>query len=405
MKIVLATIGSRGDVQPMLALALGIKKKGHDVLLVGPPERAGWAEELGCPYRPMGRDATAFIDGNRSAHTPATVVTFARYVRDEIREQFKTLPGIIKGADLVVGASLCFGLASIAEAMGIAYRYIAFTPQLLPSSYHPCPVFKHQRLPAWCNRFGWWWIRKADRFFTTGLVNYYRRQLDLEPIKSSPQTYFGEKVIVASDPAIAVIPRDAASFGVQTGYMHLGQPTRELPALERFLSDGPAPVYAGFGSMPRTDQMKLAPLFIKAARAAGRRIVIARPWGEKSEAAADVFYVRQYPYELLFPRMAVIVHHGGAGTTATATASGAPQIIVPHILDQYFWGDRIFQAGIGPKPIWRSHLTSRKLGRAINLCLRDDRMEKNALALRDAIHRRNNGVDMTVEELLNGSTF
>ena len=403
MKIVLATVGSRGDVQPMLALSLALKTKGHDVLLVGPPERADWAAALGCAYRPLGRDATAFIDATRSALTPATAVAFGRYVLEEIREQFNALPGIISGADLVVGASLSFGLASVAEAMGIAYRYIAFTPQLLPSAYHPCPVFKCQRLPAWCNRFGWWWVRKADRFFTAHLINHHRRQLGLAPVMESQQSYLGKKVLVASDRALAGIPPDAAPMAVQTGYMHLRQPARELPALERFLADGPVPVYAGFGSMPRTDQAALTPLLVQAARSAGRRVVISRPWGERSETAAeDVFFIRHYPYELLFHRMAVIVHHGGAGTTATAAASGVPQVIVPHILDQYFWGERVFQAGVGPKAIWRSRLTARKLGQAISGCLRDARIRQTALAVRESIRLQGNGVDMTLKELLKG---
>jgi UDP:flavonoid glycosyltransferase YjiC (YdhE family) len=404
MKIVLATSGSRGDVQPMLALALGFQERGHDVLLAGPPERAKWAEDIGCPYRPIGRDVTAFIDSVRSAHAPSMAVTFIRYVREEIRGQFNALPDIISGADLVVGASLCFGLASVAEAMGIAYRYIAFAPQMLPSAYHPYPAFKHQRLPAWCNRFGWWFVARADRGFSTRLINRHRRQLGLAPVKDLLHSYYGGKVVVASDPAISEIPPDTVSMAVQTGYMHLKQPTRELPALERFLADGPAPVYAGFGSMPRTDQIKLVPLFVHAARSAGRRIVIARPWGERSEPGADdVFYIRQYPYEHLFHRMAVVVHHGGAGTTATATASGVPQVIVPHILDQYFWGERVFRAGIGAKPIWRNHLTARKLGRAIRLCLRDTRMQETARKVRETIRLGDNGVEMTIEELLKGS--
>jgi len=387
----------------MLALSLALKTKGHDVLLAGPPERAEWAAELGCAYAPLGRDVTAVIDAARSALTPAAAVAFARYVREEIREQFGMLPGIISGADLVVGASLCFGLASVAEAMGTAYRYIAFAPQLLPSAYHPCPVFKHQRLPAWCNRFGWWWAGKADRFFTTHLINHHRGQLGLAPVKDSQQSYLGKKAVVASDRALAEIPPDAAPMAVQTGYMHLRQPARELPALERFLADGPPPVYAGFGSMPRADQAALTPLLVQAARSAGRRIVISRPWGKRSETAAeDVFYIRKYPYELLFHRMAVIVHHGGAGTTATAAASGVPQVIVPHILDQYFWGERVFQAGIGPKAVWRSRLTARKLGHAIHSCLLDVRVRQTALAVRESIHLQENGVDMTVEELLKG---
>lgn len=400
MKIVLATVGSRGDVYPILALSLALKARGHEVLLAGPPERARPAAELACPYVPLGRDVMAFIDGGRSTRSPAAVAAFHRFFHGEIRHQFRALPDLIAGADLAVGASLCFGLASVAEAMKIPYRFIAFTPQLLPSCHHPCPVFKTQRMPAFINRVGWLWATAMDRFNTARLINQHRRELGLRPVAASHISYFGNKVIVASDRALAGIPSDVTLKAVQTGYMHLRQPVPDLPALEDFLSKGPPPVYAGFGSMPIVDQMRLMPLVLEAARMAGRRVVIDLPGGAPfmPVSGRDVFHIHQYPHGALFPRMAAVVHHGGSGTTATAAASGVPQIIVPHILDQYFWAERVYRSGIGPGPLRRIRLTARKLARSIHICTGSIQMKKNAGAIRDDILQKD-GVEMTVEEL------
>jgi UDP:flavonoid glycosyltransferase YjiC (YdhE family) len=144
-----------------------------------------------------------------------------------------------------------------------------------------------------------------------------------------------------------------------------------MPALERFLAAGPRPVYVGFGSMPRRDQARLLPLVTAAGRAVGRRLVVGQFWGDTSGVsdAGNVFTIRRFPHDQLFPRMAAAVHHGGAGTTATAAISGVPQVIVPHILDQYYWGERVYRAGLGPPPVWRSRLTADRLADAVHHAL------------------------------------
>lgn len=389
MRILLATSGSRGDVQPMLALALAFQASAHDVLVAGPPERADWAQRLGCTYTPLGADATARIDSMGAAHTVGAAVAFVRYLGEEIGHQFRHLPDLVAGRDLVIGASLCFGLSSVAEACGVPYRYVLFTPQLLRSSEHPVPVFRRQGMPPWLNRLGWESARRADRFTLTAVVNRYRRRLGLRRVNDWYPLVLGPVAVVASDAAVAGLPGDASQKAVQTGYMHLDQSAPPLPALERFLSAGRRPVYVGFGSMPRPDQARLLPLVRAAGKAAGRRLVVARFWGEGVGTIddADVFYIRRFPHGHLFPRMAAVVHHGGAGTTATAAASGVPQVVVPHILDQYFWGDRIHRAGLGPLPVWRSRLTAGRLASAIHAAATRRWYREAADAAARRIHR------------------
>ena len=206
---------------------------------------------------------------------------------------------------------------------------------------------------------------------------------------------------MASDEVIARVPQDVEPAFTQTGYMHLDQSDQYLPELESFLGVGPAPVYAGFGSMPKQDQASNVPLIVGAARAVGRRVVIAKFWEEPSQFsnADDVFFIKGYPHLELFPHMAAVIHHGGAGTTASSAISGVPQIIVPHALDQYYWGHQVYQSHLGPKPIWRSKLTSQKLAAAIHTCLSDDLIRQQARAASQMINRRHS-LEMTVREAL-----
>lgn len=404
MRIVLTTFGSRGDVQPMLALSLALKAAGHDVLLAGPPEKMAWAEELGCPYQPLGGNLTAFIDQMTDVYSFRTGLRFVSYVRKEMIDQFGLLPGIISGADLVVGASLVFALSTIAEHMGIPYRYVAFTPQLLPSGQHPCPAFKTHGLPQWYNRMTWSAMRGLNRFVLTSDVNKKRKQFGLRPIRDSWRHVLGKGVIVASDKAIAEVPPNLSFIVRQTGYMHLDQPAQPMPELEGFLNAGPPPVYAGFGSMPKLDQMGCVRMIVDAARSTGERVVISKFWDEPSEFsnADDVFLIKRYPHLDLFPRMKAVIHHGGAGTTATTAISGVPQIIVPHALDQYYWGHKVFRSQLGTRPVWRSRLTARKIASAIEECVWNDRIIGNAKKASEVI-REEDGLKMTVREILRES--
>ncbi|MBW2116155.1 MAG: hypothetical protein JRH04_15325, partial [Deltaproteobacteria bacterium] len=160
----------------------------------------------------------------------------------------------------MIGASLVFALSSVAESMGIEYRFIAFTPQLLPSGKYPFMAFKHHWLPKWYNRMTWQIARILDRINLTLLINKKRKQLGLKPVDDAWFHILGKHVIVASDKAIAKVPQDVEPAFTQTGYMHLNQPNQHLPELEAFLSAGPPPVYAGFGSMPKKDQANNVPI-------------------------------------------------------------------------------------------------------------------------------------------------
>jgi UDP:flavonoid glycosyltransferase YjiC (YdhE family) len=128
--------------------------------------------------------------------------------------------------------------------------------------------------------------------------------------------------------------------------------------------------------------------------------VIGKFWDEPSEFSnsQDIFFIQKYPHLKLFPKMAAVIHHGGAGTTATTAVSGVPQIIVPHLLDQYYWGNQIYQSGLGPRPIWRSELTSKKLAKAIRQCLSNEHFRQKARETAEII-KQQDSLEMTVNEI------
>jgi UDP:flavonoid glycosyltransferase YjiC (YdhE family) len=401
MKIILATSGSRGDVQPMIAICLALNASGHDAMLLGPPENASWAAGLGCPYQGFGQDVSAFIRGFQTAFSFRSGLAFLLFVRKALEEQFRLLPDIIRKADLVVGSSLMFGLASVAETRNISYRYIAFTPQLFPSRFHPFPILKTQTFPFFINRMSWKTAELLDQFNFTCLINRYRKKHGLDPVPYAWDHILGKNTIVAADKEIAGMPGDVRQTWIQTGYPHLETAAEPVPELERFFEKGTRPVYAGFGSMPVKDQIRIVPILIKAARHLGRRIILPRFHGFSTEHAAgkDVFLLRDYPHLRLFPRLDAVIHHGGAGTTATAGVSGVPQVIVPHILDQYYHGRRVYLSHIGPEPIPRAMLTESRLTAALEQCLFDPGIRQAAGKTGQSINPRKS-LDRIVEAIV-----
>jgi len=376
MKIALCTYGSRGDVQPLLALALALRDAGHQALLVGPPDFAAWAESRGCPFRPLGTPLQNFLVKLPEPHTVKAALAFGRFLRGELKVQIARFPEIIRGADLVLGASLVMGLPTAAEVVKAPYAFIAFCPGILPSSRHPFPIIREHFLPGWMNRLSWAALDGIDLFGLKSELNGYRRRLGLKPVRNLWDHVLGRKVIVAADRILAPVPEDVKADCFQAGYFHLPQPGELSEEVEEFLAAGPAPVYVGFGSMPSAEPGALTELVLKAVRSAGRRVILSRGWAGLGSrlVGSDGLVVSDVSHGLLFPRTAAVVHHGGSGTTATATRAGAPQIIIPQILDQYYWGRRVWKNGLGPKPIWRSRLTVAKLAAAVDRSVSDEAM-------------------------------
>ena len=371
MKVVIATCGTRGDVQPLIALARALNGRGHQTRLAAPPEHEAWVKSCGCAFQALGSDFSAMLRDYTQVHTLKPLIGFLGFMRREIRKQLSQLPGIIEGADLVLGASLCLGLHTVAESRGIPYGFVATAPQILPSDHHPFVAVPFQNLPSWLNRFSWEIARLLDRLNFTALLNKERRHLNLAPVKDSLRYHLGRHVLVASDPAIAEVPSDVILDCCQTGYLHLEMDRALSPKVESFLAEGSPPVYFGFGSMSTRRQEDLVVLIQTSLEITGLRGIITgfRFDGTGFRDSKKWIFIREVPHRALFLRVAAVVHHGGAGTTAAAALAGAPQVIVPHILDPFYWGESVYRCGLGPPPVWRSRLTGERLAVAIIKCV------------------------------------
>jgi sterol 3beta-glucosyltransferase len=184
-----------------------------------------------------------------------------------------------------------------------------------------------------------------------------------------------------------------------TGYWFLEPPQGWEPPVDlvQFLQAGPPPIYIGFGSMSSRKPEEAADLVIQALARTGQRGVLYEGWGglRKEQVPETVFMTRSIPHTWLFPRMAAVVHHGGVGTTAAGLAAGVPSIVTPFFADQPFWGQRVYELGVGPTPIARRRLTVDTLAEAIGHAVSDTEMRKRASLLGERI-RAEKGITQAV---------
>ena len=397
MRFLLATYGTRGDVHPMLALGLALSRREHAVALAGPPEFAGDALRLKLDYHPMGGNITAFL-AQHSSSVGGNLLRMARVVKREIgtelAAQFKILSGLAQASDQVVGASLAFAARSCAEYACRPYRFIAFAPETFPSRYHPALGVRRQHLPRWVNRFSWWCARRLDNWLLREALNRGRAGLGLPMITDALDHFIASgHSLLATDAELAPAPSDVHLTQPPTGAMLLDESGQLPDAVEAFLAAGSPPIYIGFGSMPDARPGRTREQLVKVVRRVGCRAILyasqSAPKSLKAEKnVTDILTVGALPHALLFPRVALAVHHGGAGTSARAARAGIPQVILPHVLDQFPWSVRIADRGLGPQPLLRHRPSTGSLVARIREALENTTMRERATRLgRDLVAR------------------
>ncbi|WP_152365742.1 glycosyltransferase [Microlunatus speluncae] len=345
MRVVLTTVGSRGDVEPVIALALRLRELGVDVRMCASPDFAELLDGSGVEFRPLGRPVRSLVAG---AKPPSAQDAF-KIAADLVAERYEVLSAAARDCDVLVATGLMpAGAREAAEKLGIRYVFACLQPQGLPAPTGPVPGESATQAEI-DDREQWDRdaVQRADALYR-GPLNQQRALLDLPPVDHVRDHIFTDRPWLAADPVLAPWPQNGNAV-VRTGAW-IRPDRRPLPDdLVTFLDAGDPPVYVGFGSMGLHTATDVARVAIEAVRGVGRRVVLASGWADLAliDDRDDCFVVGEVNQQELFRRVAAVVHHGGAGTTTTTARAGAPQVVVAQIGDQPYWARRVAELGIG----------------------------------------------------------
>jgi sterol 3beta-glucosyltransferase len=412
MKLTVLTLGSRGDVEPCLALALGLRRAGHDVTLATGTDFEPFVAGRGVPFAPLRVDVQRVLRSEKGKKILAggRLGAFVRPIPAEVwalrQRLMEDAWAAIGGSDAVVYHPRVPGAYDAAEKLGIPAILADYLPQLKPTREFPFPLFPRLRLGGLVNRLSFAVRGMGDLPFV-GLRNRWReRGLGLPPRpwyasdlrrrgRPLPVLYHFSRHVVSP-------PADWRGLTDVTGYWFLAPPAGWQPPadLVAFLGAGPPPVFVGFGSMVSRDPGRVTAVVVEALARSGQRGILMTGWGglAKAPLPETIFSLDEIPHGWLFPRVAAVVHHGGVGTTAAGLRAGKPTVVCPYFHDQPFWGKRVHDLGAGPPPIPQRGLSADRLAEAIRVATTDAGMRQRAAALGEKI-RSEDGVARAVEAI------
>uniref|UniRef100_UPI000A3C9431 glycosyltransferase n=1 Tax=Amycolatopsis kentuckyensis TaxID=218823 RepID=UPI000A3C9431 len=317
-RVLLATYGTRGDVEPLVALAVELRALGADVRMCTPPDEefTDRLAGLGIERVPVGPPVRALM----RATAPPTPAELTRYRTELLETQFDVLPAAAEGCDALVAAGLAQVAArSVAEAMGIRYVYVTYAAVNLPSRHHAPPPRPGWPEPPGLANAALWELdaQRVNAQFREPL-DAHRAALGLPPVANVRDHVYSDRPWLAADPVLG--PAGPDLDVVRTGAWTVPDERPLPPELTAFLEAGPPPVYVGFGSIsPAPD---IARWSVEVSRARGYRVLVSRGWADL--AVDGCFAIGDVNHQRLFGRLAAVVHHGGAGTTQTAARAGVP---------------------------------------------------------------------------------
>ncbi|WP_027660582.1 glycosyltransferase [Salinispora fenicalii] len=386
MRILVITVGSRGDVQPYVALGKGLQLAGHDVTLATCARFQSFVTDQGLAYGQLSDDILLLLDSaaGRAAMEDATGVLgavktnikLARQANPINRRLLSDAWTVARQAkpDLVIYHPKVLAGPHIAEKLDVPVVLALPVPVAVPTGDFPLVGLPQLPLGRWYNRLTYRLAGAGYRMYD-GMVNTFRRDtLGLAKTSGAALTTRlpdGRPIPVLHGISEHVLPRPADWPGHAhlTGYWFLDDAAHWQPPadLVDFIAAGDPPVYVGFGSMAGRDPRRLASLVSEALRRAGVRGIIAAGWGglAETESSDRIWHLTQAPHDWLFPQMSAVVHHGGAGTTAAALRAGKPSVVCPFLLDQFVWGRQVFALGAGSAPLPQRKLTPQRLATAI----------------------------------------
>ncbi|MCE7993685.1 MAG: glycosyltransferase family 1 protein [Roseivirga sp.] len=376
MKIVISAFGTRGDVQPMIGIAVEAIRRGHQVLVVVSKGMQPLLNQYQIPYALyQGLSAQEQFGKLGGGHAASTQIL--KRIKEHMISQVNELPGLCGGADILIGNNLDAAAASVAEYCGIPYVRIGLTP-VFAGDGRPTTIAL-QSLSKRMNKWTWKLGLVSWELLLKPQLNKARKILGLAHVPDYYHHSVANPSILCLDKRLAPPSSDWPVNVSYSGYPFL--PTQdELPEeLLDFVEAGEPPVYFGFGSMGSSDPKKTTATILSAIKSSGLRAIIHKGWaGLGGEVLPDhVMEIADTCHLLLFPYLSGIVHHGGAGTTHTAAVAGIPQLVIPHITDQFYYGQSVFENELGPKPVPFKRLNGKNLAAALTE-LRQPQYKKKA---------------------------
>ena len=412
MRITLLSLGSRGDVQPFIALAVGLQKTGHhEVRFAAPDNFESLAREYGLSFSPLGVDTQKMLGTGGIDPDQNLLVWFSEVLRSmkPVAERIAENTWVAcQDAELIIYSMVGIWAYHVAEKLSIPCTMAFPIPGFAPTRAYPNPngVFPSLPLGGGYNRLTHIISEQLFQLFTGLFINRWRNEtlhLPAIPFGKYPYFHIGgrpQPLLGCYSPIISPKPPDWGDHIHVCGYWFLDPPPNWQPSsqLISFLEAGTPPVYIGFGSMANRAPQKMAQLVQEALELSGQRGILVTGWGglDKANLPDNIFALDSVPHAWLFPRMAAVVHHGGAGSTGAGFRAGVPSVIVPHMGDQFFWAKQVTELGVGLHPISRRKLTAERLASAITTATTDQNMRARAAVLGERI-RAEDGVMRAIE--------
>lgn len=417
MHIFLATVGTRGDVQPFVALGKGLLQAGHQVTVCTSERFERFVRKQGLGYGYMANDLLDLMDSQAGKQAMEETVGVFGFVKSTIKllKKAKSINRALildswlaaqeAQPDLIIYHPKMLSGVHLAEKLRVPVMMGFYLPLVIPTREMPAAGLPNLKLGGLYNRLTYALVHKG---FTTynGVVEEFRKEkLGLPRFPKSSgvlKTADGTPIPVlhAFSPSLIPPPSDWPAHAHTTGFWFLDKDDNWQPPedLVSFLEAGPPPVYVGFGSISGKNPEKTTRIVVDAIQEAGLRAILATGWGGlQAEALPDtMFKLEKAPHDWLFPRMAAVVHHGGAGTTAAGLRAGRPTVICPFFGDQPFWGKTVHTLGVGTKPIPQKKLTVQKLAAALREVTSSETMRKKAEELGKQIQAED-GVQRAIE--------
>ncbi|KAF4544240.1 uncharacterized protein LTHEOB_6358 [Lasiodiplodia theobromae] len=392
LNIVIQVVGSRGDVQPFVALGTELQRHGHRVRLATHDTFASFVRDAGLEFYAIGGDPAELMA--YMVKNPGLIPNMRSLRAGDVQRKREMVREMLDGcwrscvepdeltrdpfvADAIIANPPSFAHVHCAQALGIPVHLMFTMPWSSTRAFpHPLANLKYKDTePSVANYISYGIVEWMTWQGLGDVINDWRNQMDLEPVPMSEGPCLAETLKVPFtycwSPALVPKPLDWPAHIDVCGFFFRDPPKYEPPKdLAAFLDAGDPPVYIGFGSIVIDDPERMTSVILSAVKATGVRAIVSRGWSNLGEAESteQVFYLGDCPHEWLFQHVSSVVHHGGAGTTACGLRNGKPTTIVPFFGDQPFWGNMIAASGAGPVPIPQKKLTSDNLAEAIRYC-------------------------------------